>query len=85
MHNENRGLSDIIAALEGQGHKANDAKSTTKTVTVQAAAKGNGTCAAPKTVTVTQQNAAAAGTGYFLLHSIRDEALMKAVDFNYPS
>ena len=63
VHNEKRGLSDIIAALEGQGHKGQDENAGTKTVTVQAAAKGNGTCAAQKTVTVTEQAAAAAGTG----------------------
>lgn len=64
MHNEKRGLSDILAALEaGNGHKGQDAKAVTKTVTVQAAAKGNGTCAPQNTVTVTEQAAAAAGTG----------------------
>jgi hypothetical protein len=62
---DKRGLSDILGALGLEGGKkgAKDATQT-KTVTVQAAAaKGNATCAAQKTITVTQQAPAAGGTG----------------------
>lgn len=69
---DNSGLSDILGALgiEGGGvgemveKGESSTKAATKTVIVQgAAAKGNATCAAQKTITITKQAAAAAGTG----------------------
>lgn len=68
MHDK-RGLSDILGALGLEGGKKGDkAETVTKTITAQgvAAAKGNATCAAQKTITVTQQAAASDGTGYVL-------------------
>jgi hypothetical protein len=59
---DNKGLADILAALEAAKGKKGVA---TKTVTAHAAVtKGNGTCNGQKTMTVTVQPASAAhGTG----------------------
>ena len=60
------GLSDILGAHGVQGGEKgeNGGKGATKTSLVQgAAAKGNATCAAQKTITATHKAKAAAGTG----------------------
>jgi hypothetical protein len=78
------GSSDLLAELEAIGalgnavgaqkeHNGQNAKGSTVTVTIAAAAGGgkNDTCPGVKTstITVTQQGAAAAGTGYENLNS----------------